>query len=347
MLLASLLKGDAHLFTAHEKLLETLRSDPSHRDKFRVVAAIPSISLRFLGFSLDTGSPVARNAELRRAVAAAFDRATLLRRSLDVRPILADTLVPAPLLKRTRNWHAYDPEAAKGIFARYRRELEAAPLVLAVNFHSEDVNLLQQNLTRASVRAVVRVQPAKYYDYIVKERPSIFRVSFTPSFIDPEDYYCLFYSKSAKEVNVTGYRSEEYDRTLEAAMTEMRPEQRSDLFLRLEDILYRDVPAIYLNHGAPAHLLSTPQVRGLVLRFVIPDLTETWLAGDDNVGPDRSVSAVSPCCSCWDTRWPWRAASWRSSTIPAAMRFTAARGRNRACTRPAPRPPWRRRSPIR
>lgn len=283
--LASLLKGEAHLFAAHQKLYDTLKNDPSHAGKFRLVGALPSLSLRFLGFSLDTGAPLARYPELRRAVAIAFDRKELVRQSPQVTPTLAETLVPSPFLKQARVAHPYDPEAARTIFARHRRDLEAAPPTLGVNFPSDDLNLLRRNLTQAGVRTTLQIRPVNYYEYIVKERPSVFRVSFTPSFFDAEDYYCLFYSKSAREVNLTGYRNPEYDSVLEAAMAEMNPGKRSDLFRRLEEILSRDVPAIYLNHGTPTYLLAAPRVRGMALRFILPDFTEAWLEETDDRRP--------------------------------------------------------------
>jgi oligopeptide transport system substrate-binding protein len=288
--LAALLKGDAYLFKAQQKLYDTLRNDPAPAGKFQLVGEAPPISLRFLGFALDTATPLARYAELRRAVAMAFDREGLVRQSPQVIPILAGTLVPSAFLKKVRGGHPYDPDAAKTIFARYRRELEASPPTLGVNFQSDDLNLLRRNLTQAAVKTILQVRPLNYYEYIVKERPSIFRVSFTPSIFDAEDYYCLFYSKSSREVNLTGYRNPEYDSVLESAMAEMNPGKRSELFLRLEEILSLDVPAIYLNHGTPTYLLAAPRVRGMALRFILPDFTEAWLAETNAQRPQGQPS---------------------------------------------------------
>ncbi|MBI4874489.1 MAG: ABC transporter substrate-binding protein [Acidobacteria bacterium] len=281
VLLNAFLKGETHLFAAHQNLYETIRDDPRHAGKFRRVGALPEMSLRFLGFSLDTPTALARHPELRRAVALAFDRAELRKQAPQVRITLADTLVPRPFLARGRSWHPHQPQAAAAIFDGFRKDLAASPITLGSNFQSLDVALLRQHLARLAVKATVQIRPARYFQYIVSQRPSIFRVSFTPSFFDPEDYYCLFYSKSSPDVNLTRYRSEEFDRTLEAAMVQRNPAGRSALFDRLEEILYRDVPAIYLNHGTPIHLIAAPYLHGVALRFVYPDLTEAWLAEKD------------------------------------------------------------------
>ena len=278
VILAAFLKGETYLFSAQQKLYETLQADPARASKFRLAGAIPQAVLRFLGFSLDTDTPLAREAKLRRAFLMAFDRAALARQSPQVPLYFADTLAPPFLLKRSRPAPPYDPETARAIFAQYSGDLAASPPTLGVNFQSGDIDLLWRSLARLSVRAVVQIRPVKYYEYIVKERPSVFRVAFTPAFLDPEDYYCMFYSKSSDEVNLTKYRNPEYDRILEAAMTEMNPSRRSDRFLELEEILSRDVPAIYMIHGTPSYLIAAPHVHGLTVRFLHPNYSETWVS---------------------------------------------------------------------
>jgi ABC-type oligopeptide transport system substrate-binding subunit len=68
------------------------------------------MSLRFLGFSLDNGSPLARHPELRRAVALTFDRSQLGKARPQAAVQLAETLVPPALLNRPAHWHAFLPD---------------------------------------------------------------------------------------------------------------------------------------------------------------------------------------------------------------------------------------------
>ncbi len=68
--------------------------------KCQVAGILPSSAVRFLGFSLDVPSPFARDPELRRAVAMAFDRRELAKLTPQVKVTLANTLVPAFLLNR-------------------------------------------------------------------------------------------------------------------------------------------------------------------------------------------------------------------------------------------------------
>jgi ABC-type transport system substrate-binding protein len=275
--LAQFLKGETYLFIAEQKLFDSIKETVLDYQKCQVAGILPSSAIRFLGFSLDTPSPFARDSELRRAVAMSFDRRELAKLTPQVNVRLANTLVPASFLNRGFSWRPYDPEAARRITAPYQRELEAIPPTLASNFQSGDVELLQQDLSRISVKAIVQIRPAEYFQYIVKARPTLFRVSFVPTFFDPENYYCLFWSKSSRDFNLTGYKNAEFDRILESAMIQPDESKRNKLFVRLEEILHRDVPAIYLHHGSPDYLIVSPFIRGFKTRFLLPDLSETWL----------------------------------------------------------------------
>jgi oligopeptide transport system substrate-binding protein len=285
---SELLRGETYLLTLQEKLYTALKEDLLSRQRCVIVGEIPPSALRFLGFSLETATPLARHADLRRAVAMVYDRPQLVRQSPHINLKLADSLVPPIFLNRVLPWHPFDPAAAQSVFDARRKELEASAPVLASNFQSDDLMLMKEALDYVAVKSVMRIRPANYYQYITQERPSIFRVSFVPSFFDPEDFYCLFYSKSSHDVNLTGYRNSEYDRILEAVMVEPSPTRRIDYFQQLEEILHRDVPAIYLFHGTPTYVIASPFVHGMAVRFVIPDFTETWLEQNhETAGPPQ------------------------------------------------------------
>jgi ABC-type transport system substrate-binding protein len=281
--LARFLKGETYLFSAEQKLFESIKATILDSQKCRVAGILPSSTVRFLGFSLDGPSPFARDPELRRAVAMSFDRRQLANLTPQVNVILANTLVPPFFLSRGFSWHPHDPNAARKIVEAHQRELEGKPATLASNFQSGDVEILQQDLSQISVKSTVRIRPAEYFQYIAKARPTLFRISFVPSFFDPENYYCLFWSKSSHDFNLTGYRNEEYDRILESAMIQPDESKRRELFARLEGILHRDVPAIYLHHGSPDYLIVSPFVRGFTIRFLQPDFSETWLENQDAI----------------------------------------------------------------
>jgi peptide/nickel transport system substrate-binding protein len=279
--LAQFLKDETFLFSAEQKLYESIKETILDRQKCRVAGIVPSSAVRFLGFSVDGSSPFARDPELRRAVAMSFNRRELVKLTPHANVILANTLVPSLFPNGSFAWHPHDPAAARRIIAAYQGELDEKSTTLMSNFQSGDVELLQQDLSRISIKSTVQIRPAEYFKYIIKARPTLFRVSFVPSFFDPENYYCLFWSKSSRDFNLTGYRNTEYDRILESAMIQQHEPKRLELFARLEKILHRDVPAIYLHQGSPDYLIVSPFVRGFEMHFMQPDFSETWLETRD------------------------------------------------------------------
>jgi ABC-type transport system substrate-binding protein len=59
--------------------------------------------------------------------------------------------------------------------------------------------------------------------------------------------------------------------------------KRRELFAHLEEILHRDVPAIYMHYGSPDYLIVSPFVRGFKTRFLLPDFSETWLENQNAI----------------------------------------------------------------
>ncbi len=273
------LKGENYLLKADEKFYQRLRNETLSPDKYQVVSKVPGLSLRFLGISMDNGSPTLQHADFRQALAKAFDRTPLVSELREFDYIPANSLVPAYFFKDDFfSWHQVDTVAAKAVFAGYGDLLKKNPLAVATNLDgSKDVELFQKTMQRYTVPVRIDYQPLQYYENIVQRHPDLFRVSYLPSFPDPEEYYSLFYSKSDPQINLTGYRNAEYDLTLEQAMVERDEAKRLQLFTHLEQILARDVPALYLNHDSQSYYIVPAFVHGMEIGFIIPDYRQVWL----------------------------------------------------------------------
>ena len=159
VMVAAFLKEETYLLAAQEKLYRTLKEDLLKPDKYQMVGLLPSASLRFLGFSLETASPLARHSDLRRALAMAFDRQQLVKQAPQVNTILADTLVPPIFLNRSLPWYPYDLKGARDIVDTHRMELEESPPILASNYQSDDVDVAP-GVPHARIRQIHRAYPA-------------------------------------------------------------------------------------------------------------------------------------------------------------------------------------------
>jgi len=190
------LKGESHLLEANERLFRNLKKETLHPDLLHVAAVSPGVGIRFFGFSLDTDSPFHRNKSLRKAVAMAFNRNELSGKLSGVNFLLSTSLSPPFFLNNPKNlWHAYNPQNAKEIFSQYRPLLDGRPIHIASNLEYPSVKVLLKSLAQCGPAASIQVHSLQYHTFIATDRPDLFRVSFIPSFPDPEEYFSLFYSK--------------------------------------------------------------------------------------------------------------------------------------------------------
>ena len=144
-----------------------------------------------------------------------------------------------------------------------------------------DIREIKKSVDNLELSAALEVEPIQYYNKIIDERPDIFRVSMLPCYPDPEEYYALFYSKSGTSINLTAYQCAEFDSIFEKSMFEQNNEKRIRLFLRLEDILKRDVPAIFISHEGLRYYLVPTFVEGLKVRYFVPDYRQVWIKKTD------------------------------------------------------------------
>ena len=66
-------------------------------------------------------------------------------------------------------------------------------------------------------------------------------------------------------------------------MVELDSDKREALFIELERILAKDVPALFLSHSRPSTYFAPKSVRNLGLNFLFPDLRAVWLETTDEI----------------------------------------------------------------
>ncbi len=273
------LKGSLDLLAVNEKQFAQLGQEAGFEQKFIVAQKDDDFSVRFFGISMNGGSVIARRPEIRRAIACAFDNRALAQQF----PIdIPKGLVPSFLLgSASPKWYAHDPAAAKKMIDNLDTNVTKSPIYLCSNISGEAVNLLSKAMLRIGLTCRVDIHAMRYYEHIMHKRPEIFRVSFYPSYPDPEEYYALFYSKSSPSVNLTGYCNPQFDALLEQAFVEQDAGKRQSIFLRLEKLLKRDVPAIYISHSRPKYFITPKNIHGLSIQSTIPDFRKVWIESQD------------------------------------------------------------------
>ncbi len=273
--ISEFLKGNLDVLMVNGKDRQELQQQPDFGTRFHIVQEIPDPSVRFLGFSLDKQTLLSRNARLRRAIAQAFPRENL-NKNQPVQKKPAKSLVPPFLLDvASSDWPFFAPLEARRIIQRHAPG--GVSVAVSSNIKSPEVQLFCQTLQALGFRCKLDIHPVKYYAHILHGRPDIFRVSFLPSYPDPEDYFALFYSKNRGSTNLTGYANPAFDALFEEVLIAQDAQKRRKLFLRMEKLLARDIPAIYLMQSPPATVLASCNVHQVQYRMFWLDFSRTWI----------------------------------------------------------------------
>ena len=139
------------------------------------------------------------------------------------------------------------------------------------SYNTEDTKVLAEDLVKIDLNIGVKITEVDYYTTLVKNKPDIFRVSMAPSFPDPEEYYSLFYSKSGKNINLTGYQNPKFDQIFEKSLTEESEMERIKLYLKLEELLKNDVAFIPISYSEYSYFIVKNYIENFSLLFGTPN----------------------------------------------------------------------------
>jgi peptide/nickel transport system substrate-binding protein len=277
LLTSELLKGENYLYFVDEKVLKQLSKEIDFKSKYKLIELNNGLTMRFLGFSIEKINSPISNSNIRKAIALNYDRKKIFEDTSE-NFIPANSLVRKELLNNIqRNWYSFTPEEAKKVLQNIPNQFKNKRIQILSSFDSKDIREVKKAVDNLGLIASVKIEPIQYYNKIIEERPDIFRVSMFPSFPDPEEYYALFYSKSSTSINLTAYNSAEFDLVFEKSMFEQNKENRTRLFLQLEDIIKRDVPAIFISHEGLRYYIIPNFVEGLKVRYSVPDYRQVWI----------------------------------------------------------------------
>jgi oligopeptide transport system substrate-binding protein len=231
----------------------------------------PYLGSFWLGFNL-AREPFRENPDLRRALALAVDRETLVRVVLGAGELPAWSIVPPGL-------PGYQPRAdnAAGL-DRDSREAKARQLYRAAGYGKGRELLVELRFNTSSLHRRMAVAVAAMWKQVlgvgtelineewkvfVNNRrqgviTQVFRGGWIADFADPESFLDLF--RSGNELNTTFYANTRYDALLDQAGL-LQGARRMAALQQAELALMRDMPVIPLYYYVSRHLVK-PGVRG-------------------------------------------------------------------------------------
>jgi oligopeptide transport system substrate-binding protein len=271
-----LLRGDA----ANRLLAgDAVRPEYANRGMRRVTTVEPFLISTYFHMS----DPVVGGLEspqvaLRRAIALAVDKATLVKVVYGGQAMPADQLVPPevgghdPVATPAT---AFDPAAARALLDRfgyrtgpdrYRTLPDGRPLTLRLSLRSGDISreiqtLFKRNMDAIGVRMAFNAAP--FQDIIKELQQGQWQMYFGAFGGSPSGYAELsqLHSKQSPRLNVTGYALPEYDRAM-------------DVFMRHGDATTQIAAARTMNEIARRHAPLVPVAFRISNLFVQP-----WLEG--------------------------------------------------------------------
>lgn len=270
-----LLSGDLDMLTGVDAINKekTLKSDGTLsddlKDKF-VLQSAPFLKTDYIGINVDpkfAGQTTAmQNKLVRQAINYAINRDQIVRYRRN------NLGTPATQGFTPPSMHAFDASLLKGYKydpAKARELLDMAnfpggkglpTIKLSIASSYADIaDEIVHQLNEIGIPAEVELMDAGSLTTEVAEgRIMAFRKSWIGDYPDPENFMSLFYSKhwSPAGVNYTHFASNEFDRLYERCLSEQSDSVRSDLFLRMEQILVEEAPVVPLYYDQVVRLVA-------------------------------------------------------------------------------------------
>ena len=241
--------------------VQSLRQNP----EFHMAKMLNTVYLR-----LNTTKPAFKDAKVRRAIAMALDRKTLVEKVARegqepafhfVTPGMKGYVSPEPLIE--------DIAAAKKLLAEAGypdgKNFPATTALFVSDEQSKNIftaisTMLKKNLN-------INVSPKNlergvYYDALDALNFDIARSNWTASYMDAKNYLDKFTSENTHN-NLTGYKNPDYDKLIAQGTDEADPAKRAALFSKAEAmIINRDGVLVPLYYNTAINMWKK-NVRGL------------------------------------------------------------------------------------
>ncbi len=239
--------------------------DPLH-DEWQSTTSLCTTLLQ-----LDTTQPPLDDPQVRRALALALDRDTLIDRLAHGFDLRADTVLPPAMpgfspegLPR----YDFDPDAARAALAASRYADGLPPLVINEAGFGESPSdfisaVSEMWQTTLGVTITIEFLDARHLTEAArKQHGHVVSYGWCADYPDPQNFLdILFHTDS--DFNVAGYSNPEVDALLEDARSELDPARRLELYHRAEGLILEDVATIPWSHSV-SDVLVKPYVKGFV-----------------------------------------------------------------------------------
>lgn len=254
--------GELDLYNVPSADLERLSEDPKWKDQ---ILRVPALDTYY--FQLNNFSPPLDDVRVRKAIAHAIDRESILETIIKTGELAYTVLPPGmPCYNPDIEHYDYDPDMAMEL-------LEEAGV--GDGFTMSCVQSSQSDIVDAIVAQLAEVgitveqdmvERSAFWDMIYKGQTDSYYLSWWADFADPHNFFVYIWrSDPETEEKQNYYVNPEMDALIDEAATTTDPDERCELYHEIEKLgIEEDCQRVWLWHLETLRIVQ-PWVEGFVL----------------------------------------------------------------------------------
>ncbi len=244
---------DVGELTSTEVSLESV--DRYQQDDDVVVNVLDTLRYHWLGFNVS--APPFDDVRVREAVRYAVDVDEILTGAYNDVPNRANTILAPDILGHWADAPAYQPdlERARALLAEagYPDGLQTVIVTDDGPVHQQSAAIAQQQLRRVGIEAEIRIVQNVYETVGQGDSEGMHYASFS-AVLDPGYWFEWFSCEQIGRWNYWKWCNEEYDELKDAGARTADPEERAAHYVRMQQLIDEDIPAIWVTNGASIYV---------------------------------------------------------------------------------------------
>ena len=200
---------------------------------------------------------------VREAVRYAVDVDEVLAGAYNNIPLRANTMLAPEILGYWEDAPVYEPnlERARELLAEagYADGLSTTITTDSGPEHMQSTTIVQQQLRRVGIEAEINIVPDMYSTLGEGSVPGLHYASFS-AIVDPGYWFEWFTCEQIGLWNYWKWCNEEYDQLKDQAALTVDPEERAELYVRMQQIMDEDISVIWVTNGANVHVYRTGEL---------------------------------------------------------------------------------------
>jgi peptide/nickel transport system substrate-binding protein len=219
------------------------------------VEVLDTLRYHWLGFNVQEepfDDPLVRE-----AVRYAVDVDEILIGAYNDVPNRANTMLAPSTLGFWEDAPEYQPDLARArellAEAGYPDGFSTMMITDETPYHQRSVAIVQQQLKRVGIEARIEIVPTMYDRLGEGSVAGLHYASFS-AVLDPGYWFEWFTCDQVGQWNYWEWCNEEFDRLKDEAARIAEPEQRAARYVRMQQIIDEEIPAIWVTNGATVHV---------------------------------------------------------------------------------------------